>query len=129
MSWQAFVDTNLVGSGHLSQAAIFGHDKNVWAKSNERFQVKPAELDVILSAFEDAGEVYSKGFHVLEKRYVTIKCDSRSLYGKAADNDGGIVCVKTNQTLIVAVYPADIKSELASVPVETLADQLIEVNY
>lgn len=44
MSWQAFVDTNLVGSGHLLQAAIFGHDKNVWAKSNERFQVSKKML-------------------------------------------------------------------------------------
>jgi profilin len=33
MSWQAYVDTNLVGTGKLTLAAIHGHDGNVWATS------------------------------------------------------------------------------------------------
>lgn len=33
MSWQAYVDTNLIGTGHVSQAAIYGLNGGEWAKS------------------------------------------------------------------------------------------------
>jgi profilin len=33
MSWQAYVDQNLVGTKKVVQAAIHGHDGNVWATS------------------------------------------------------------------------------------------------
>lgn len=34
MSWQDLVDTNLLGTGKVSKAAICGVDGQVWAKSN-----------------------------------------------------------------------------------------------
>lgn len=34
MSWQPYIDTNLLGSGKLTEAAILGHDGSVWAESN-----------------------------------------------------------------------------------------------
>ena len=33
MSWQTYVDTNLVGSSHVTQAALLGLDGSIWAKS------------------------------------------------------------------------------------------------
>jgi profilin len=33
MSWQAYVDTNLVGTGKVSKAAIHGHNGALWATS------------------------------------------------------------------------------------------------
>lgn len=34
MSWQAYVDTNLVGTGYVSQAGIYGlNGGGVWAAS------------------------------------------------------------------------------------------------
>lgn len=33
MSWQQYVDSNLVGTGHVSQAAIVGVGGGIWAKS------------------------------------------------------------------------------------------------
>lgn len=33
MSWQAYVDNNLIGTGNVSQAAIYGHAGGVWATS------------------------------------------------------------------------------------------------
>ena len=38
MSWQAYVDTNLIGTGKVQRAAIFGHDGSCWATS-EGFSV------------------------------------------------------------------------------------------
>lgn len=34
MSWQNYVDQQLVGSGHIVKAVIAGHDGTLWAKSN-----------------------------------------------------------------------------------------------
>lgn len=33
MSWQSYVDTNLLGTGNVSQAAIYGLNGGEWAKS------------------------------------------------------------------------------------------------
>lgn len=33
MSWQAYVDTNLLGTKKITKAAIHGLDGNVWATS------------------------------------------------------------------------------------------------
>jgi profilin len=33
MSWQAYVDTNLVGTGKIAKAAIIGQDGSSWACS------------------------------------------------------------------------------------------------
>lgn len=33
MSWQAYVDTNLVGTKKILKAAIYGHDGSLWATS------------------------------------------------------------------------------------------------
>ena len=42
MSWQAYVDTNLVGTGKILKAAIYGHDGSLWATTpgfNVGFQI------------------------------------------------------------------------------------------
>jgi profilin len=33
MSWQAYVDDNLVGTGKVAKAAIFGLNGSLWATS------------------------------------------------------------------------------------------------
>ena len=33
MSWQQYVDGSLVGSGHVTKAAIVGKDGSIWAKT------------------------------------------------------------------------------------------------
>lgn len=34
MSWQSYVDQQLMGSGIVAKAIIAGHDGTLWAKSN-----------------------------------------------------------------------------------------------
>lgn len=34
MSWQDLVNNNLIGTGHVSKAAIIGLDGSVWGKSD-----------------------------------------------------------------------------------------------
>jgi profilin len=39
MSWQAYVDNQLLATGKIAQAAIYGHNGSLWATS-PGFQVK-----------------------------------------------------------------------------------------
>merc|ERR1712047_165642 len=48
MSWQSYVDEQLIASGMVTAAAIAGHDGNIWAKSNG-FNASPDEVKRLLS--------------------------------------------------------------------------------
>jgi len=39
MSWQEYVDKNLVGTGQVTKAGIYGHKGTLWAKT-ESFAVR-----------------------------------------------------------------------------------------
>ena len=48
-------------------------------------QVKPEEIKEVVSSYKDSGDVkkiQSNGFHVAGKKYMTIKADEKSVYGK-----------------------------------------------
>ena len=52
MSWQSYVDTQLIEK-KLAQGAIAGLDGNIWAKSND-FNITPAEMKTILDNYENS---------------------------------------------------------------------------
>jgi len=130
MSWQAYVDTSLVGSGSVDKAAIFNSEgTSVWA-SSPNFTVTPSEMKEVVGSFKDNGEikqVQSNGLHIGGERYIVIKADDRSLYGKKGKE--GIVIVKTQQALLVTHYPEHVQPGTAANTVEQLGDYLISVGY
>ncbi|MCJ1225272.1 profilin, required for normal timing of actin polymerization in response to thermal stress [Toensbergia leucococca] len=130
MSWKAYVDTSLVGSGNVDKAAIFNSEGNsVWATSTG-FNVAPAEIKDVVNSYTDKGDpkkVQSSGFHIAGERYVTIKADDRSLYGKKGKE--GVVIVKTQQAILVTHYPESVQPGAAANIVEQLGDYLISVGY
>ncbi|KAK8199872.1 profilin [Phyllosticta capitalensis] len=133
MSWQAYVDTSLVGTGNVDKAAIFNAEGNsVWAAS-AGFTVAPNEMQEIVNAYKDKGDangikqVQSTGLHVAGERFVVLKADERSLYGKKGKE--GLVIVKTTQAILVTHYPESVQPGAAANTVEQLADYLISVGY
>ncbi|MCJ1297829.1 profilin, required for normal timing of actin polymerization in response to thermal stress [Hypocenomyce scalaris] len=130
MSWQAYVDTSLVGTGNIDKAAIFNSEgTSVWASSTG-FTIGPAEIKEVVSSYKDTGEVkkvQSSGLHIAGERYVVIKADDRSLYGKKGRE--GIVIVKTQQAILVTHYPESVQPGSAANTVEQLGDYLIGVGY
>ncbi|KAL1311304.1 hypothetical protein AAFC00_001485 [Neodothiora populina] len=130
MSWQAYVDQSLVGTGNVDKAAIFNSEGNsVWA-TTAGFTVSPAEMKEIVTAYADKADVkqvQSTGLHVAGDRYVVIKADDRSLYGKKGKE--GIVVVKTTQAILVTHYPETVQPGSAANTVEQLGDYLISVGY
>jgi hypothetical protein len=77
--------SSLVGTGHVDKAAIFNSEGNsVWATS-PGFSVTPAEMQEVVGAYKDTSEpkkVQSTGLHIAGQKYIVIKADDRSLYGK-----------------------------------------------
>ncbi|KAL9599833.1 MAG: hypothetical protein Q9179_003432 [Wetmoreana sp. 5 TL-2023] len=155
-SWQAYVDTSLVGTGNIDKAAIFNSEgTSVWASSSgftvcanlylphdqddmDRVRsqsscankVAPAEIKAVVSSFADTSnvkKVQSEGFHVAGEKFVTLKSDERSLYGKKGKE--GVVIVKTTQAILVAHYPETVQPGAAANTVEVLGDYLIGVGY
>lgn len=130
MSWQAYVDTSLVGTGNVDKAAIFNSEGNsVWATSTG-FTVSPAEIQEVVAAYKDTGDVkqvQSTGLHIAGERFVVIKADGRSIYGKKGKE--GVVIVKTNMAILVAHYPETVQPGGAANTVEQLADYLVGVGY
>ncbi|MCJ1430986.1 profilin, required for normal timing of actin polymerization in response to thermal stress [Xylographa pallens] len=93
-------------------------------------QVKPEELKEIVTAYKDTSDVkhvQSTGLHVAGDKYVVIKADDRSLYGKKGKT--GILIVKTTQAILISHYPETVQPGAAATTVEQLADYLIGVGY
>ncbi|KAA6412885.1 MAG: profilin ii [Lasallia pustulata] len=129
-SWQAYIDTSLVGTGNIDKAAIFNSEgTSVWATSHG-FTLGPAELREVVDSYKDKGDVkkvQSSGLHIAGERYVVIKADDRSLYGKKGKE--GIVIVKTQQAILITHYPESVQPGSAANTVEQLGDYLIGLGY
>jgi profilin len=123
---------SLVGTGNLDRAAIFNSEGNsVWATS-AGFQVSAAEMQAIVTAYKDPGtdgvkKVQSEGLHVAGERFVVIKADNRSIYGKKGRE--GVIIVKTTQALLVTHYPESVQPGVATNTTEQLGDYLIKMGY
>ncbi|KAF8862559.1 profilin [Acephala macrosclerotiorum] len=130
MSWQAYVDTSLVGSQQISKGAIYsaaGDSK--WA-ATPGFELLPAEAKFIAAELANPkadSKVWTDGFHVAGVRYVATKLEERSLYGRQGKE--GIVIVKTTQAILIGHYPENVQAGNAAVVVEKLADYLIGLGY
>ena len=126
MSWQAYVDTNLVGSGKIARAAIVGLAGGVWATS-PGLDLSVDEQKAIVNSFNDAGAVQASGIRASGQKFFTLQANDRSVYGKKAAD--GIILVKTKQAVLVAIYEAPVQAPEATPVVEGLADYLLSVGY
>ncbi|KAG1813674.1 profilin [Suillus subaureus] len=125
MSWQAYVDSNLVGTGRVKQAAILGKAGGIWAKSAE-IKISPEEQKAITAAFTNKAAVQASGFRVADKKYFFLSSDT---YGddpnlivvqgkKEAD---GAVLAQTKQAILTA--------QDAGILVTGLGSYLASLNY
>jgi len=126
MSWQAYVETNLVGTGKVSRAAILGQKGGVWAAS-AGYNLSATEQSEILKAHGNLDTTQSNGIRLGGQKYFTLQANDRSIYlKKGAD---GALLVKTKQAILVAEYNAPVQAPEATTVVEGLADYLSGVGY
>uniref|UniRef100_A0A7S1V3C0 Profilin n=1 Tax=Sexangularia sp. CB-2014 TaxID=1486929 RepID=A0A7S1V3C0_9EUKA len=128
MSWQQYVDSSLLGTGTVSQAAIIdaATGAGVWAKS-AAFNLTPQEGSAIVNLFKTPGSAFATGVHIGGTKYLCIRHDDRSIYGKKGAT--GVVIVKCKQCVVIAYYGDSIQPGQCTNTVEKLADYLIEAGY
>ncbi|KAK4235525.1 profilin [Achaetomium macrosporum] len=135
MSWQAYVDSSLVGSGHIDKAVIVSAaGDSTWA-ATEGFTVGADELQNIISILNEQDKqngpsvvkAYSDGIHVAGERYVATRIEDRHVYGRQGRT--GICIVKTKQAILIGHYGENVQAGNATQTVEALADYLIGLGY
>jgi len=127
MSWQAYVDQSLVGTGNIDKAIICDlTGKTIWATS-AGFSISEGERKVIADCFRDSKAVVEHGVHINGEKFVTLAADGDSL--KAKKGKEGIIAIKTTQALLIGHHPADVQTTNAYSSVAELADYLVKVGY
>ncbi|KAG9041794.1 profilin, required for normal timing of actin polymerization in response to thermal stress [Tulasnella sp. UAMH 9824] len=126
MSWQTYVDSNLVGTGKVSQAAILGQQGGVWA-SSPGFTLSQPEQNAVVGAWNNLDGVQASGVTLAGTKYFTLQADPDHIYGKKSAN--GCVIVKTTQAILVCVYKDPIQQQEAVSVVEALGVYLKSVGY
>eukprot|EP00124_Ichthyophonus_hoferi_P002237 Ihof_evm1s145 gene=Ihof_evmTU1s145 len=120
MSWQSYVDSNLVGTGAVSKAAIHGHDGSLWATS-AGLNITPQEVTKLVAATDDASPLHTGGIILAGVKYQFLRVEEgRSIYGKL--NDSGCCIVKTAQAVIIGIYEKPLPAGNCTLTVEKLAD-------
>merc|ERR1712116_45178 len=97
MSWQAYVDTQMIQK-NLKQAAIAGHDGNIWAKSAD-FNISNDDIKKLLNNYENSAEMAASGINLAGQKYFYLSGTDEVLRGK--QGKGGVHIMKTNQTVLI----------------------------
>merc|ERR1712156_1405910 len=79
MSWQSYVDEQLIASGMVTAAAIAGHGGNIWAKSNG-FNASPDEVKRLLSNW--GPNLAMDGVTVNAFKYMFLSSNEKVVRGK-----------------------------------------------
>ncbi|MCY1403679.1 Profilin [compost metagenome] len=124
-SWQSYVDVNLMGAG-LTQAAITGHDGQIWACS-AGFALTQEEVVTLLSRLELPLFLLRNGFVLGGGRFFTLSVNSWGLLGRCGS--GGCICIKTPEEFLIGVYDEHLRSTKAVKIVETFADYLRVLSF
>lgn len=126
MSWQDYVDNQLIASQCVSKACISGHDGGVWAKS-EGFDVTKEELAKLVQGFDKTEILTSGGVTLAGQRHIYLSGTDRVIRAKLGKI--GVHCMKTQQAVIVAIYEEPVQPQQAASVVEKLGDYLITCGY
>ncbi|XP_033229442.1 profilin [Belonocnema kinseyi] len=126
MSWQDYIDKQLLASRCVTKAAIAGHDGNLWAKS-EGFEVSNVPLTKEIFFFEKTDILTSSGVTLAGNRYIYLSGTDRVIRAKLGKV--GVHCMKTSQAVVVSLYEDPIQPQQAASVVEKLGDYLLSCGY
>jgi len=126
MSWQHYVDKQLMGTGLITKAVISGHDGTIWAKSSN---IEPSreELAKMASSLPDYAPLQMSGVHLGGEKFIFLSGTDKVI--RCKKNKQGMHCMKTLQAMLVAVYEEPVQSPQVAAVVEGLGDYLISQSY
>jgi len=126
MSWQSYVDNQLMGTNLVQKAIIAGHDGTIWAKSNN-IEPSTEELSKLSDCFNDQNPLTVSGLVIGGDKYVYLSGTDRVIRCKKGKN--GLHAMKTQQAVLVAIFTEPVQHPQVANVVETLGDYLIGLQY
>ena len=125
MSWQAYVDTNLLASGAVTAAGIYDLQGNPWAYS-AGFAAQVAEVAAISGHLHaDANGLAATGLVIAGVKYMFVRGETGEFVIGKKGNEG-VVVYKCNTCLLVAYHDDKIQPGACNITVGKLADFLKE---
>lgn len=130
MSWQAFVDTSLVATGHITKGAIISiAGDSAWASSPD-LTISPAEMKAIASivAKDQAAtdKAFAEGLYVGGQRYVLARADD-NIYARAGRD--GVAITPSKAAIVVGIHGETQVAGNATSVVVALAEHLKGTGY
>jgi len=126
MSWQSYVDDQLIATKMVSDAVICGHDGNIWATS-PKLKATPQELKKVIDNIGNSEVLATNGVFIGGLKYMYLSGTENVIRAKKDKN--GIHIMKTTQAVIVTRYEDPIMPEQCATVTEKLGDYLISVGY
>lgn len=126
MSWQDYVDRQLLSSGCVSKAAIAGLDGHVWAKS-DGFEVSKDEILRLVQGFDKVDLLTTGGVTLGGCRFIYLSGTDKVIRAKLGKV--GVHCVKTQQAVVISLYDDPVQPQQAASVVEKLGDYLYSCGY
>ena len=125
MSWQAYIDNNLLASGMVTAASIYDLQGNPWAYS-AGFAAQVAEVAAISGHLHaDAAGLAATGLVIAGVKYMFVRGETNDfVIGKKGQE--GVVVYKCNTCLLVAYHDDKIQPGACMNAVGKLADFLKE---
>ncbi|THC94425.1 hypothetical protein EYZ11_006093 [Aspergillus tanneri] len=84
--------------------------------------ISPEELSGLISAYSSSDTARANGIVVGGEKFVVIRADDRSLYGKKGKE--GIVIVRAKSCVMVTHHPDNVQTTNAATIVEKLVDYI-----
>jgi len=126
MSWQNYVDVQLLGSNLIDKAIIAGHDGTCWAKS-DNINPTPEELAKLSASFSDQLPLTMSGVVIGGEKFVYLSGTDRVIRGKKGKS--GVHAMKTLQAVLIAVFNEPVQHPQVAAVVEALGEYLIGLQY
>ena len=123
MSWQAYVDSNLLASGMVTAAGIYDLQGNPWAYS-AGFAAQIAEVAAVSGHMHtgDPSGLAGTGVVVAGVKYMFVSGSEQEVYGKKGND--GVVFYMCNTCIIVGYHNDKIQAGSCSATVKELAETL-----
>eukprot|EP00672_Neobodo_designis_P018299 CAMPEP_0174829672 /NCGR_PEP_ID=MMETSP1114-20130205/2069_1 /TAXON_ID=312471 /ORGANISM="Neobodo designis, Strain CCAP 1951/1" /LENGTH=131 /DNA_ID=CAMNT_0016063431 /DNA_START=58 /DNA_END=453 /DNA_ORIENTATION=+ len=109
--WQQYIDSSLIGSGHMHSAAIISKaDGSYWAYGGDHVP-QPDEAAHIVKCIADADTARASGVRIAGNKYFVVRVDEEGgIIGKLGA--GGCYIAAAAQAIVIGVYgegtaPAD----------------------
>ena len=130
MSWQAYVDDNLIKSGMVTAAGIYDLQGNPWA-SSEGFALQVAEVAAV-SGWLHSGQVMgmaASGALIAAEKYMFCRGDDDDKWVYVKKGKNGCVFIACTQCIVVCMHDDKTQQGACTAGAQKIADTLKGAGY